>query len=139
MKTARQLSLFLLFVTVIAAFYLGLQMIIDPTGHSLGLPFYLLNGSILSSYAIPGWIMLVTVALFGSITITCILKKNRFYSFLIMLQGVLLFVFIMAQMFLLQETFMIQYIVLFISGALISLGILQNQRKIVVDTEKKLR
>ncbi len=139
MKAARQLSLFLLLLTAFAALYIGIQMIIDPTGSSLGLPFYLLNGSILSNYAVPGWIMIVTVALFGFVTVICILWKSRFYSFLILLQGVLLFVFIIAQIFLLQETFIVQYVVLIISAALIGLGVLQNQRKIVVDTEKKFK
>lgn len=139
MKTARQLSLFLLFLTVLPALYVGFQMVLDPTGSSLGLPYYLLNGSGLNSYSIPGWVMLIVVVLFGVFTIICIMRKARFYSFLIILQGVLLGVFILAQMVLLQEAFIIQYIILMIGAALIGLGILQNQRKIVVDTEKKFR
>ncbi len=137
MKTARQLSVFLLLIIVLPAFYVGFQMIADPTGRSLGLPAYLLEGSILHSYSVPGWVILVVVVMFGEFTIICILRKARFYSFLIMLQGVMLCVFMLAQMILLQRTFAIQYGILLIGAALVALGVLQNQRKIVADTEKK--
>jgi hypothetical protein len=139
MKTARQLSIFLLLTTGITAFYAGYNMITDPTGSSLGLPFYLLNGTVFTSYAITGWILLITVGIFSSLTIICIFSRFRFYSFLIMLQGVFLCIFIIVQMLLLGETFIIQYVLLIIGGGLIGLGALQNQRKIVVDAEKKLQ
>ncbi len=138
MKTARQLSIFLLLTTAIASFYAGYQMITDPTGSSLGLPFYLLNGTVFSSYAITGWILLITVGIFSSLTVICIISRFRFYSFLIMLQGVFLCIFIIVQMLLLGETFIVQYVLLIIGGGLIGLGALQNQRKIVVDTERNL-
>ncbi len=138
MKTARQLSIFLLLITAISSFYAGYQMITDPTGSSLSLPFYLLNGTVFSSYAITGWILLITVGIFSSLTVICIISRFRFYSFLIMLQGVFLCIFIIVQMLLLGETFIIQYVLLIIGGGLIGLGALQNQRKILVDTEKNL-
>jgi len=137
MKTARQLSIFLLAVSSIAALYGGLQMIIDPTGNSLRLPFYLLNGSVFSDYSMPGWVILLMVGVFSAVVILCILRKIRIYSFLIMLQGVIICVLVFMQMLLLGETFIVQYVFLILAMALIGLGALQYQRKIVVETERK--
>lgn len=137
MKTARQLSIAILVVLCLTALYGSYHMITDPTGASLGLPFYLLNGTIFSDYQMAGWVLLVVVGLFSMYTIAQILRKAGTYSFLIMVQGVLLCIFIAVQMFLLDETFMIQYVYVIAGVTLISLGFLQNQRKIVSETEKQ--
>ena len=137
MKTARQLSIFLLLISALSAYYASYQMIIDPTGNSLGLPFYLLNGTLLNSYSVVGWILLVSVAVFSSFSLIMIIIRCRFYSFLIILQGVIICIFVVLQMFLVGETFIIQYVSLIFGAGLIGLGILQNQRKMAVDIEKK--
>jgi hypothetical protein len=137
MKAARQLSIAILFVLCITAFYAGYHMVSDPTGSSLGLPFYLLNGSVFTSYAMIGWLLLFMVGVFSVVTIICIKLKSSIYSFLIMLQGVILFVFIVIQMLLLGETFIIQYAFLIAGIALIGLGALQFQRKIVIESKQK--
>lgn len=139
MKTARQLSIAILAILCITALYGSYHMITDPTGNSLGLPFYLLNGTLLNSYLIGGWILLFTVALLSAVVIISIKKKSRNYSFMIMLQGVVLCIFVIAQIVLLSQSFLIQYVYLFAGVLLIALGVLQNQRKIVVETEKKYK
>jgi hypothetical protein len=137
MKAVRQLSVALLVFLCVASLYGSYHMITDPTGNSLGLPFYLLNGTILTSYAVAGWILLVTVGIFSAVIISCIVLRSAIYSILIMIQGVILCVFIFVQMFLLGEIFWIQYFFLAAGIALIGLGALQNQRKIVVESERK--
>ena len=137
MKTARQLSVTILLFLCCSALYGSYEMIIDPTGNSLGLPFYLLNGTILSSYAVVGWILLFTVGIFCPVIILFILLRTGFYSFLIMLEGVILCIFIFVQMFLLWATFWVQYVFLVTGIALIILGAIQNQRKIVVEAERR--
>lgn len=139
MKTARQLSIAILAILCITALYGSYHMITDPTGNSLGLPFYLLNGTILNSYLIGGWILLFTVGLLSAVVIISIKKKSRNYSFMIMLQGVVLCIFVIAQIVLFSQSFLIQYVYLFAGVLLIALGVLQNQRKIVVETEKKYK
>jgi hypothetical protein len=137
MRAARQLSVIILLFLCGSALYGSYQMIIDPTGNSLGLPFYLLNGTILSSYAVVGWILLITVGIFCPVIILFILLRSSVYSFLIILEGVILCIFIFVQMFLLWATFWIQYVFLVTGFALIILGALQNQWKIAVESEKK--
>lgn len=137
MRNARLLSIFLLVVSGITALFGGYLMISDPTGNSLGFPFYLLNGSVFSDYSMPGWVIFSTVGVFSAVIIFCILRKIKIYSFLIILQGVIICVLIFIQMLLLGESFIIQYIFLILAIALIGLGAIQNQRKIAVETERK--
>ena len=137
MKTARQLSIFLLFVSGTLALFGGYCMITDPTGNSLGLPFYLLNGSIFSDYTMLGWVLLLTVGLFSVVVIICILQKVRIYPSLIMLEGVIIIGFVIIQMLVLGETFYIQYFFLILGIGLIGLGILQNQIRIATDIVQK--
>jgi hypothetical protein len=139
MKTARQLSIAILLFLSGSALYGSYQMITDPTGNSLGLPFYLLNGTILSSYAVVGWILLVTVGIFCPVIILFMLLRSGIYSFLIMLEGVILCIFIFVQMFLLWATFWVQYVFMAAGIGLIILGAVQNQRKIVVEAERRNR
>jgi signal transduction histidine kinase len=139
MKTARQLSIFLLSITSFIAYFVSYHMITDPTGNSLGLPFYLLSGSGISSFSFSGWILLFIVAIFSTFIIICIYLKVRFYSFLIMVQGVFICLFTIVQMILLGETFVIQYATLITGGALIGLGALLSQWKIVTDSEKNMQ
>lgn len=139
MKNARNLSIAILFLLCISSLYGSYYMITDPTGNSLGLPFYLLNGTMLTSYLMAGWVLLVVVGIFSLITMFSIFRKTNIYSILIMLQGIIICIFIVLQMVLLGETFAIQYVYLISGAALIGLGFLQNQRKIVVDTERKLK
>ena len=137
MRAARQLSTFLLLVSGIMALYGGYHMISDPTGNSLGLPFYLLNGSVFSDYTMPGWVLLLTIGIFSIIVIICIFRKVRIYPSLIMLQGMIIFGIVVIQMLLLGEAFIIQYFFLILGIGLIGLGVLQNQRRIAVDAGQK--
>ena len=94
MKAARQLSVAILLLLTTAALFFSYHMIIDPTGSSLGLPFYLLNGTIFTNYLVLGWVLLFTVGVLSAIVVLLIMSKNRFYSFFIMLEGVIVCVFV---------------------------------------------
>jgi hypothetical protein len=137
MKTARQLTLAILFLLIAGAFYGSYHLITDSTGSSIGLPFYLLNGSPIKDYSLPGWLLLFTVGIPASMVVIEIWRKSKRYSFLIMLQGILLSLFIIVQMILFGETFLIQFVFLFLGIALIGLGLLQHQRKIIVEAGRK--
>jgi hypothetical protein len=130
MKTLRLISLVLLFILCSSALYGGYNMINDPSGGSLHLPFYLLYETVFNDYVSIGWILLIVVGSFSFFVMLLMFCKSRFYSFFIILQGAFLSIFIFVQLLLLNETFYIQYIYLAIGVALIYLGALQNQRKI---------
>ena len=137
MKTARRLSVLLLLLTACIALYSGIQLVIDPTGSSLGFPFYLLNRSIFTDYLVTGWILTTTIGVFSLVIIVSILLKTPFYSFLTMVQGVIICIYVFMMMLLLRETFMIQYLFLVMGIGLIALGAFQQQRKIVRESERK--
>ncbi len=137
MRNARNLSIAILLLLCLAAIFSSYYMITDPTGSSLGLPFYLLNGTVFSDYLAIGWTTLIIVGLFSIFVMIQINQKAKRYSFFIMLQGVLLVIFTIMQMVLFSETFLVQYVSLFLGVALIGLGAIQNQHKIAVETEKK--
>ena len=137
MKTARQLSVVILLLLGISALYGSYCMITDPTGNSLGIPFYLLNGTIFSDYAMIGWILLSTVGIFSTFVLLLIFFKSSIYSFFVILQGVLIFIFIFVQMLLIGESFFVQYIFLAQGIALIGLGTFQNQGKISREVDRK--
>ncbi|HVZ26917.1 MAG TPA: hypothetical protein VG842_12715 [Sediminibacterium sp.] len=137
MKAARQLTIALLTVISLSALYIGYQLITDPTGASLGLPFYLLNGTLLTSYAVMGWIMVFTLGLLSALILVLILTKSRYYSFMTIVQGVIACLVIFLQWLLLNETFALQYVYLIMGITLIGLGILQYQRRIAYETEGK--
>jgi hypothetical protein len=137
MKAARQLSIAILVTLFAASLFGSYQMIMDPSGNSLGLPYYLLNGTIITSYASIGWVSLFTLSLFSAVVIICILLKSSIYSFLIILQGVILCIFVLIVILLLGEIFLVQYLFIAAGIGLVGLGILQNQRKIAIESERK--
>lgn len=138
MKTARQLSVCILLIASAISLYGGLHLVMDPTGSSLHFPFYLLNGSLFTDYLLMGWILLVTVGVFSLLVVAAILTKYAYYSFMMMVQGVIVCVYVLVMMLLLGETFMIEYVYLILGTILIGLGALQNQRKIVVEAQRRL-
>jgi hypothetical protein len=137
MKAARQLTIALLTVISLSALYIGYQLIADPTGASLGLPFYLLNGTLLTSYAIMGWMMVFTLGLLSALIVILIIIKSRYYSFMAIVQGVIVCLVIFLQWLLLNETFAVQYVYLIMGIALIGLGVLQYQRRIAYESAGK--
>ncbi|MEO8172600.1 MAG: hypothetical protein ABI581_05940 [Sediminibacterium sp.] len=137
MKIARQLSVIILVLLSISALYGSYCMITDPTGNSLGIPFYLLQGTVFSDYSIIGWILLCIVGIFSPFILLLIIFKSSIYSFFVILQGVILCIFIFVQMLLLGETFGVQYIFLLMGIALICMGAFQNQGKIIYEADKK--
>ncbi len=139
MKAARQLSVAILLLIFVTALFGSYHMITDPTGSSLGLPFYLLNGSIFTDYYTVGWILLFTVALFSGVVSLLVIRKNWYYSIFIMIQGVIICMLVFIEWLLLGETFIVQYVFLILGMALIGLGALQNQHKIAVDSERQAR
>lgn len=137
MKAARQLSMAILILLSLGTLFGGYHMVTDPTGSSLGLPFYLLNGSVFNNYYAVGWILLLTIGVLGLLIVLMIWRKSLYYSYFIMAEGVLICVFVIVAWLLIGESFAIEY-VYFIAGlALTGLGVLQNQRKIAVESEKK--
>jgi hypothetical protein len=129
MKTVRQLSIAILVMVCAINLYAGARMIMDPSGRSLGLPFYMLNGTAFKDYTIPGWILLTCFGLLSLFTIIVTLKKLPWYSNAIVIQGLVIVAIVIAQMIMLGDDYFLQYFFLMTGFFLVALGFLQNQMK----------
>lgn len=129
MKTARQLSIAILVVVSVCNLYFGIRMILDPSGSALGLPFYLLNGTIFKDYTLPGWILLLAFGVLSLITIIIITRRYKWYPVAVIVQGAVVTACVITQMVILGDDYFLQYFFLMTGMFLIALGALQYQMR----------
>ncbi|HCL05168.1 MAG TPA: hypothetical protein DHW64_04030, partial [Chitinophagaceae bacterium] len=122
MKAARQLTIAMLTLAVIAALYSGYSLISDPTGSSLGIPFYWLNGTMFKDFTTPGWIILLAIGVLGLITIATVIKRIRHFHLLVIVQGAIICILVIAQMIIIGEENMLQYLFLMMGMAIAIVG-----------------
>jgi hypothetical protein len=136
MKAARQLTIAMLTLAVIAALYSGYSLISDPTGSSLGIPFYWLNGTMFKDFTTPGWIILLAIGVLGLITIGTVIKRVRHFHILVIVQGAIICVLVIAQMIIIGEENMLQYLFLMMGMAIAIVGGLLSQadKKVIKKT-----
>lgn len=127
MKAARQLTIAMLLLAVAAALFGGYSLISDPTGSSLGLPFYWLNGTMFKDFSTIGWIILVAIGLFGLITISTVIKRTKYFHVFVIVQGAIICVLVIAQMIIIGEENMAQYLFLMLGMAIAIVGGLLSQ------------
>ena len=127
MKAARQLTIAMLTLAVIAALYSGYSLISDPTGSSLGIPFYWLNGTMFKDFTTPGWIILLAIGVLGLITIATVVKRIRHFHLLVIVQGAIICILVIAQMIIIGEENMLQYLFLMMGMAIAIVGGLLSQ------------
>ncbi len=127
MKAARQLTIAMLALAVIAALYSGYSLISDPTGSSLGIPFYWLNGTMFKDFTTPGWIILLAIGVLGIITIATVIKRIRHFHLLVIVQGAIICILVIAQMIIIGEENMLQYLFLMMGMAIAIVGGLLSQ------------
>jgi len=127
MKAARQLTIAMLLLAVIAALYSGYSLISDPTGSTLGIPFYWLNGTMFKDFTTPGWIILLAIGVSGIITLFMVIKRIRHFHFFVIVQGIIICLLVIAQMIIIGEENMLQYLFLMLGMAIAIVGGLLGQ------------
>ncbi len=129
MKAAQQLAFAILLIVFISTGYAGISMITDSTGSSLGLPVYLLNGTMFHDYQLPGYII-IGVGLTALVALFALWKRwSKFHMYLIV-HGALLALVVIAQMIIIGEEYILQYVFLMLGMSLTILGGLLSQVKI---------
>lgn len=136
MKAARQLTIAMLTLAVIAALYSGYSLISDPTGSSLGIPFYWLNGTMFKDFTTPGWIILLAIGVLGLITIATVIKRIRHFHLLVIVQGAIICILVIAQMIIIGEENMLQYLFLMMGMAIAIVGGLLSQADKKLENKK---
>lgn len=126
MKAAQQLARAMLLIVMCATLYGGINLISDPTGSSLHLPVYVLNGTIFRDYTIPGYIMLGLAAT-ALVALIALWRRVDHFHVYIILYGSLLAVATVVQMIIIGEEYILQYIALMLGMSIAILGGLLSQ------------
>ena len=128
MKTLRIISIILLFLIGISAVFGGYNLIIDPTGNKIQMPITYISNSPFKDYLIPGIILFIFNGVSSQvIAITAIFGYKKSYL-LIIAQGIVLSVWIIVQLFMTAQPFILQPICLSIGLILIVLGYMQKPK-----------
>ena len=122
MKSARQLCISILIVNVIASLIGGYMLIKDATGHSLQLNLDDLKGSPFTDYAAAGWILLIVIGLFSIVAAVVSFLHHKLYPYFIIAAGALLLLFIVAEIYLIQQLQIMQTVFGLMAIALLLLG-----------------
>jgi hypothetical protein len=105
---AKVMAGILLAVTGISAMLGGAALIIDSSGSSLKLPVELLNNTPFASYLLPGLVLFVAVGVLSLAAFFLLLGEAKNFPTLVFYQGVILTGWIMAQIYLLPLTHVLQ-------------------------------
>jgi thiol:disulfide interchange protein len=128
MRTIRQFLIAILIIAAITALYIGLNLINDSSGRSVGLSYDDLQGTPFSSYKTPGWLLVVFIGL-GSIfaALSCI-QRYAYHPILVMAEGVIYFIWIIAQVLITGNVNFLIIIFTLFAIALILLGNLLRKK-----------
>lgn len=122
MRSVRQLCIAILTITAIAALYVGYMLINDSDGRSMSLSLDDLKGTPFTDYSTPGWLWLVVIGIGSAIAAIVTIQHHKIYPYLIIAEGLLLFVFVALQMMLQQGIHFGQIVFGLFAVALVLLG-----------------
>ncbi len=96
-RTLRIVLAGLLLFNGLGALFGGYSLMKDPSGSQIQLPANLLEHSPFSSYFIPGLILFCFNGVFSIVALFAVLLKLQKYTFLVILQGLILLTWILVQ------------------------------------------
>jgi hypothetical protein len=99
----RILSLILLFFNSVSAVAGGIMLISDPTGKSYEMPLSFLEHSPFNSFLVPGIILLTMNGMLSLAFAFLIIRNNRYSAWLVIIQGCVLFGWLLTQLFMIRE------------------------------------
>jgi hypothetical protein len=86
----------------------GASLIIDPTGQSMGLNVEGLTGTMFYDYRAPGIILFLVLGVLGSSAAILTVANHKYYPMLVFYQGLLITGWILAQIYILPATHILQ-------------------------------
>jgi hypothetical protein len=123
------LAVWLLVISSAGAFYVGYHLVGHPDGSSIKLPIEMLKHTPFKNFYIPGIMLFVSVGLFGLLVIVFTVMQQNHHAKYITAAGLVLTVWILAQMALSPSVYQIQYIMLFLGIAQMLCGLALDQKK----------
>ena len=110
LKFNKVISVILLLINLLGAFYGGLGLMLKPDGSNIGLSIELIKHSPFHDFFIPGFILLTANGLFSIIVIITIVTNQKNYPLFIIAQGIILTTWIITQVFLIDTVFFLHYL-----------------------------
>lgn len=105
---ARVTAIIVLSVVGITALLGGASLIIDPSGQSMGLNVEGLTGTMFYDYRAPGIILFLALGVLGSSAAILTVANHKYYPMLVFYQGLILTGWILAQIYILPATHLLQ-------------------------------
>ena len=115
-------ALILLLLLAITAIFGGGALIIDPSGNLIGMPVSLLEHSPFTSFLIPGLILFLFNGVSSVAIAVLVMRKCRFYTELVMVQGIIQDVWIIVQLLLIRSIHFLHFIYFTVGTLLIITG-----------------
>jgi len=122
LRLAHGLVVFLLVFTGLTAMGGGFLLIADPEGDVLGLSRAMLWHTPFSSFRLPGIILFGALGLGSLLTAARAGRRAPLYPYYVMVQGVLIYGFIVTEMILIRHAHPFQLLYAFIGVGLFELG-----------------
>jgi hypothetical protein len=122
MRMMRIILLCILFSVALNALFAGYSFMFDPSGSGLNISVNRLEYSPFNSYFIPGLVLFTSIGLLSLITAIVTILKWKQYPWMIMIQGAVIFGWIVIQMAMLREVNYLHYIFMMIGVLLFFFG-----------------
>lgn len=127
-KISRIVAIILLLITGINATFAGLAFILYPSG-AAGISQSVLRFSPFSDFLVPGIVLLILNGICNIVVAVFTIHRNRNYSTLISLQGIILVGWLILQVYFLREINALQLSMFLIGILLILIGMLINSEQ----------
>ena len=102
-KKLRVIAIVWLILMGLNALAAGYSFMVEPSGANVGIPLSYLQHSPFDNYFIPGLVLFTTIGLGCMLTAFFAIRKAAFYPQLLLLQGCLLFGWIVIQMLMVRD------------------------------------
>ena len=130
-----KIALVLLLINGFSACFGGISLILDPSGEFLGLSLHKLVFLPFKSYLVPGILLLIFNGISSLYIAFLMMRKVKYHSIFVVLQGIILIVWIITESFALPND-LLQYPYVIIGIALILTGFIMYKRQEVGNHDK---
>ncbi len=135
MKTIRLISIILLIFIGLNALVGGVLLVAEPSGTLLHMSIEQVEPEIFKDFLIPGVFLFFINGVWSIVTAVLIIFERKGYIWLMILQGIILFGWITAQIFFFEQIYFMQYFVAGIGLTIVICGIRMQQ---LVTRKRKL-
>jgi hypothetical protein len=125
----KKLIVFLLVVTAVNALVAGALFVWEPSGSAMGMDVSYLGPSPFDNYFIPGMVLFFVNGVMNIVAAMATLRNHRWANRLVVLQGILLVGWILAQVWMVRDINLLHAIMFFVGVTLMILAYLKGRRE----------